>query len=80
MGRVPRGVHQCRQSTAPGLVKVEATEYVPRERHQLYESGRAIPRAQYPDDVVDTVVFLLGDGAGFMTGQVLPVNGGFVFN
>ena len=67
-------------AVAPGLVKVEATEYVPRERHQLYESGRAIGRAQYPDDVVDTVVFLLGDGAGFMTGQVLPVNGGFVFN
>ena len=65
---------------APGLVRVEATEYVPRERHELYETGRAIPRAQYPEDVVGAVVFLLGDGAGFITGQVLPVNGGFVLN
>ena len=63
---------------APGLVRVEATEYVPRERHELYETGRAIPRAQYPADVVGAVVFLLSDGAGFITGQVLPVNGGFV--
>ena len=63
---------------APGLVRVEATEYVPRERHEHYETGRAIPRPQYPEDVVGAVVFLLGEGAGFITGQVLPVNGGFV--
>ena len=65
-------------AVAPGLVRIEATEYVPRERHEQYETGRAIPRAQYPEDVVGAVVFLLGEGAGFITGQVLPVNGGFV--
>ena len=65
---------------APGLVRVPSTEYVPRERHELYEDGRAIARAQYPEDVVGAVVFLLGDGAAFITGQVLPVNGGFVLN
>ena len=65
-------------AVAPGLVRVEATEYVPRERHEQYETGRAIPRAQYPEDVVGAVVFLLSEGAGFITGQVLPVNGGFV--
>ena len=65
-------------AVAPGLVRVEATEYVPRERHERYESGRAIPRPQYPEDVVGAVVFLLSAGAGFITGQVLPVNGGFV--
>lgn len=65
---------------APGLVLVEATEYVPEERRQLYVTGRAMQRAQHPDDVVGAVVFLLGDGAKFVTGQLLPVNGGFVFN
>jgi NAD(P)-dependent dehydrogenase (short-subunit alcohol dehydrogenase family) len=65
---------------APGLVLVEATEYVPEERRQLYVSGRAMQRAQHPDDVTGAVVFLLGDGAKFVTGQLLPVNGGFVFN
>ena len=67
-------------AVAPGLVRAESTEYVPRERHEHYESGRAIPRAQYPEDVVGAVVFLLTEGAGFITGQVLPVNGGFVLN
>ncbi len=65
---------------APGLVLVEATEYVPAERHQLYVSGRAIPRQQHPQDVVGAVVFLLSPAAGFITGQLLPVNGGFVLN
>ena len=65
---------------APGLVRIGATEYVPRERHELYETGRAIPRPQYPEDVTGAVVFLLSDAAGFITGQVLPVNGGFVLN
>jgi NAD(P)-dependent dehydrogenase (short-subunit alcohol dehydrogenase family) len=65
---------------APGLVLVEATEYVPEERKQLYVSGRAMQRAQCPEDVTGVVVFLLGQGAGFVTGQLLPVNGGFVFN
>ncbi|ENZ7583776.1 SDR family oxidoreductase [Klebsiella pneumoniae] len=50
---------------APGLTRVEATEYVPAERHQLYENGRALSGAQQPEDV---------------TGQLIPVNGGFVFN
>jgi len=65
---------------APGLVLVEATEYVPEERHRQYVTGRAMPRAQMPEDVVGAVVFLLSASAGFITGQLFPVNGGFVFN
>ena len=65
---------------APGLVQVEATDYVPEERKQLYVTGRAMQRTQLPEDVTGAVVFLLGPGAGFVTGQLLPVNGGFVLN
>jgi NAD(P)-dependent dehydrogenase (short-subunit alcohol dehydrogenase family) len=67
-------------AVAPGLVLVEATEYVPDERKQLYVSGRAMQRAQHPEDVTGVVVFLLGRGSAFVTGQLVPVNGGFVFN
>jgi NAD(P)-dependent dehydrogenase (short-subunit alcohol dehydrogenase family) len=67
-------------AVAPGLVRVEATEYVPRERHALYETGRAIARAQHPADCVGAVLFLLSPAADFVTGQLLLVNGGFVFN
>lgn len=67
-------------AVAPGLTRVEATEYVPADRHKLYEDGRAIPRAQMPEDVVGTVLHLLSDGAAFVTGQLLPINGGFVMH
>jgi len=66
-------------AVAPGIMRNEATEYVPRERHQLYEMGRAVPGPQYPEDIVEAVVFLLTPGALALTGQVLPVNAGFVF-
>ena len=65
---------------APGLVLVEATEYVPQERKQTYVTGRAMQRAQHPDDTTGVVTFLLSNEAGFVTGQLIPVNGGFVFN
>ena len=65
---------------APGLTIVEATEYVPAERHSLYVENRAMSRRQMPEDVVGAVLFLLSDAADFVTGQLLPVNGGFVMN
>ena len=65
---------------APGLTIVEATEYVPEARHLQYQDGRAVKRAQVPEDLTAALLFLLGPQSGFVTGQVLPVNGGFVMN
>jgi len=73
----PRGIGVT--VVAPGILRCEATDYVPAERHQLYETGRAVPGPQAPEDIVDTVVFLLTPGALALTGQVLAVNAGFVF-
>jgi len=67
-------------AVAPGLTLVEATEYVPSDRHQLYVGGRALNRPQVPDDVCGTVIYLLSDAAAFVTGQLLAVNGGFVMH
>ncbi len=66
-------------AVAPGILRSEATEYVPPERHRLYETGRAVPGPQAPEDITATVVFLLTPGALALTGQTLAVNGGFVF-
>ena len=63
---------------APGLVEVEATQYVPAARHRLYRERRAIQRGQLPEDVCGAVLFALSDLSRFITGQTLPVNGGFV--
>ena len=64
---------------APGILTTESTEYVPQARHDLYANGRAVPGAQPPEDVAGTVAFLLSEAALTLTGQVLPVNRGFVF-
>jgi NAD(P)-dependent dehydrogenase (short-subunit alcohol dehydrogenase family) len=68
----------CVNVIAPGLVRSESTEYVPKERHDFYENGRAISRPQYPEDLTGTALYLLSDHSNFVTGQTLIVNGGFV--
>lgn len=73
----PRGIGVV--ALAPGLMRNEATEYVPAERHATNEQGRAVPGPQFPADIVEVVVFALTPGALALTGQVLPVNNGFVF-
>jgi NAD(P)-dependent dehydrogenase (short-subunit alcohol dehydrogenase family) len=73
----PRGIGVT--AVAPGILRNEATDYVPPERHRMYETGRAAPGAMVPEDIAPTVVFLLTPGALAVTGQVLPVNNGFVF-
>lgn len=73
----PRGIGVV--AIAPGIMRNEATDYVPRERHAEYENGRAVPGPQFPADIVDLVAFLLTPSALALTGQVLPLNNGFVF-
>lgn len=80
MARELGALNICVNSISPGLTLVEATEYVPQARHDLYVNGRAITRPQHPQDINGTALYLLSDLASFVTGQNIPVNGGFVFN
>lgn len=64
---------------APGILTTESTDYVPKHRHRLYADGRAVRGPQPPEDVADTVAFLLTEGALTLTGQTLPTDRGFVF-
>lgn len=73
----PRGIGIT--AIAPGIMRNEATDYVPAERHTHYETGRAVPGPQLPEDIVDVVVFLLTTGALALTGQVIPTNAGFTY-
>lgn len=63
---------------APGIVPVEAMDYVSQERFDFYKKGRSIKREQTPDDVASVLSFLLSESDMYMTGQTLVVDGGFV--
>lgn len=65
---------------APGILTTESTDYVPEARHRLYGEGRAVPGPQSAGEITGTIAFLCSDAALTLTGQVLPVNNGFVFN
>jgi 3-oxoacyl-[acyl-carrier protein] reductase len=39
--------------------------------------GYAIRRPGVPDDVAGLITFLAGEGAGYVTGQTIPVDGGY---
>jgi NAD(P)-dependent dehydrogenase (short-subunit alcohol dehydrogenase family) len=64
---------------APGPTDTEATRtVVPKEIIEPMVAALALKRMGQPEDMVGTCLFLLSDGAGWLTGQVIPVDGGQV--
>jgi NAD(P)-dependent dehydrogenase (short-subunit alcohol dehydrogenase family) len=46
------------------------------ERKNALVAGVPMKRLGQPDDIVDVIAFLASPQAGFLTGQVIDVNGG----
>jgi NAD(P)-dependent dehydrogenase (short-subunit alcohol dehydrogenase family) len=47
------------------------------EVRQALEAATPIGRVGQPEEIASTVVWLCSDGASFITGQILPVDGGY---
>ena len=66
---------------APAFVRTELTDEVFRAMPDLYEDQlRRVPvrRMCEPEEVAAAVLYLCSDEAGFTTGEVLHVDGGYL--
>jgi NAD(P)-dependent dehydrogenase (short-subunit alcohol dehydrogenase family) len=70
-------------AVAPGYVLSEGN----LQQKEFFEAvrapsiaGRAIKRDEMPEDVVGPILFLASEDAGFVSGQILAVDGGSVYH
>jgi 3-oxoacyl-[acyl-carrier protein] reductase len=63
-------------AVAPGFIDTDMTAALPEEARAAMLGGIVLGRFGRPEDVADAVLFLASDLAGYITGQVLVVDGG----
>lgn len=61
---------------APGLIATDMTAALDADARAMYQTMIPLGRLGRAEDVAAAVTFLAGPGAGYITGQVLHVNGG----
>jgi 3-oxoacyl-[acyl-carrier protein] reductase len=77
----PHGV--CVNTIVPGPIQVDRELELPatdRTPIQMQLARQCLPRRGQPDDVAAAAVFLAGPGAGFITGQSLHIDGGWLLH
>ena len=63
---------------APGFIESDMTDALPDAQKDKLKGEIALGRLGRPDDIAQTCLFLASDGAGYITGQTISVNGGMV--
>lgn len=63
-------------AVSPGFIETDMTAVLTQELRDKMLEHVPLKRIGKPDDVAAAVVFLAGDGASYVTGHVLDVNGG----
>lgn len=61
---------------APGFIETDMTAALPEETQAQYKASIPAGRFATPDEVAATVTWLASDDAGYISGAVIPVDGG----
>lgn len=72
----PRGITV--NSVAPGFIATDMTAGLPEAQQAALVEQIPMRRLGAPADIAQTVAFLASEGAGYITGQELHVNGGML--
>lgn len=61
---------------APGFIETDMTAELPEETQKQYKASIPAGRFATPDEVAGVVTWLAGDDSGYISGAVIPVDGG----
>jgi 3-oxoacyl-[acyl-carrier protein] reductase len=61
---------------APGFIETDMTDALPAEQQADYKKSIPAGRFATPGEVAKVVTWLAGDDAGYISGAVIPVDGG----
>jgi NAD(P)-dependent dehydrogenase (short-subunit alcohol dehydrogenase family) len=65
-------------AVAPGTILTEAVAELPDEYKQPMLEAHPVGRLGEPSEVANAILFLASDEASFITGAILPVDGGYL--
>jgi 3-oxoacyl-[acyl-carrier protein] reductase len=67
-------------AVAPHAIETDMSAEWSVEKRKEVVSAIPLQRMGKPEEVAAVVVFLATEGAGFITGEVININGGFLMN